>query len=71
MEMGSLAAPAWLWHLVSFAVIFVFGWLSSALAPALRTAVSFSCWWFLSVICSACVASISCIALYFVKLGCA
>ncbi len=71
MEIGSLAAPAWLWHLVFFAVIFVCGWLSSALAPALRTAVSFSCWWFLSVICSACVASISCIALYFVKLGCA
>jgi hypothetical protein len=64
MEMGFLAAAAWLWHLVFFAVIFVCGWLSSALAPALRTAVSFSCWWFLSVIWSACVASRSFVSRY-------
>ena len=63
MEMGFLAAfsaaPAWLWPLVFFAAIFVCGWPWSALAPALRTAVAFSCWWFLSLICSACVACIS------------
>ncbi len=56
MEMGFLAAPAWLWHLVFFAAIFVCGWLSSALAPVLRTAVESVCWWSLSVIGSAFVA---------------